>query len=120
MTRRGPAAPAHLSRESAKWWREVTSTYELESHHLRLLTLACESWDRAQEARRRIADEGSYILDRYGVPRAHPAIAVERDSTVRFARILRELALDVSEPGEVRPPAISGHAGLRRPGGGNG
>jgi hypothetical protein len=37
----------HLSTEIAAWWRDVVATYELESHHLRLLQLACEAWDRA-------------------------------------------------------------------------
>jgi P27 family predicted phage terminase small subunit len=118
MTRKGPNPPAYLSRESARWFREVTASFELEPHHVKLLTLACEAFDRCTEARERIVREGAYILDRYGVPRAHPAIAVERDSRLAFARLVRELALDVSEPGDVRPPAISGHSALRRPGGG--
>ncbi len=110
--RRGPVPPAHLSPEAKKWWREVVGAYDLEAHHLKLLQAACEAWDRMQEARLRIADEGAYCLDRWGVPKAHPAVAVERDAKTTFARLLRELALDVEAPGESRPPGIGANAGL--------
>ena len=42
-----PRPPKHLSASSRKWWVDVTEAYALEEHHLRLLTLAAESWDRA-------------------------------------------------------------------------
>jgi phage terminase small subunit len=79
------------------------TTYDLEPHHQRLLQAACEAWDRLQEAREVLRQEGTYVEGRYG-PRAHPAVAVERDSRVAFARLLRELDLD-GEPGpDPRPP----------------
>ena len=112
--RRGPTPPAHLSPEAKRWWGEVVRSYELEPHHLKLLALAAETWDRAQEARRRIAEDGTYVLDRWGCVKSHPAVNVERDAKTTFARLVRELALDVSEPGDTRPPAIGGNAGLRR------
>ena len=42
-------APEHLREDTAKWWEQVATDYELEPHHLRLLTLAAESWDRCQQ-----------------------------------------------------------------------
>jgi hypothetical protein len=56
-----------------------------------------------QEAGARLRKDGSYVEGRYGL-RAHPAIAVERDSRQAYARLLRELDLD-GEPGpDPRPP----------------
>jgi P27 family predicted phage terminase small subunit len=99
-------APKHLRPETRKWWRTVMDTYtDFDSHHVRLLTLAGESWDRGVEARERIAKDGAYLTDRWGQLRAHPAVAVERDSRIAFARILRELALDVATP-DSRPPGL--------------
>jgi phage terminase small subunit len=86
--------PGHLRASTRKWWTEIAATYALESHQYRLLTLAAEAWDRAQEARERIAKDGAYLEDRFGQLRAHPGVAVERDARLAFARLVRELALD--------------------------
>jgi phage terminase small subunit len=86
----------------------MVADYDLQAHHLRLLTLAGEAWDRAAEARERIAADGAYAEDRFGQLRAHPAIAVERDARLAFARLIRELALDDEEPPGPRPPRVSG------------
>lgn len=101
-------APTHLKRDTAAWWRHVVAEFELDQHHERILTLACEAWERAQEAREVIAAEGAYVHDRFGQRKAHPAIAVERDARIGFARLVRELDLD-GEPGpDPRPPRRAG------------
>ena len=87
-------APSHLRAETQAWFRAVVDAYELEPHHVRLLTLAGEAWDRAHEARETLEREGAYFHDRFGCPKAHPAVQVERDSRIGFARLLRELDLD--------------------------
>ncbi len=93
-----PKPPQHLSRESKAFWRLIVADYVLEEHHLRLLRAACESWDRAQEARERLAADGIVVdSGRYGI-RAHPAVAIEKDSRISFARLMRELDLE-GEPG---------------------
>jgi phage terminase small subunit len=101
-------APKHLKAPTRKWWLGVMAEYDLEPHHVRLLTLAAESWDRAQQAREILDREGLTYLDRFEAPRSRPEIAVERDSRTAFARLLRELALDVATPEDGRrPPAIT-------------
>ena len=97
--------PSHLSKSSKDWWLWVTGEFELEPHHLRLLTLAAESWDRGEQARRRLKRQGLTYNDRFGQPRSRPEIGIERDSKILFARLLRELDLDIDPPREPgRPP----------------
>jgi phage terminase small subunit len=108
-----PKAPDHLKPATAEWFNRVTSDYELEPHHIRLLTLAGESWDRGVDAREAVAKHGMTYLDRFKQPRARPEIAIERDCRIAFARLVRELALDIEEPGDVRPPTIRGSAILK-------
>jgi phage terminase small subunit len=98
MSTTASGAPRHLSRTSRTWYRTVLADFDLEPHHIRLLQLAAEAWDRGQEARQLLAESGAVIADRFGVPRAHPAVAIERDSRIAFARLIRELDLD-GEPG---------------------
>jgi len=103
----GKRAPAHLAPATRAWWRAVCTGYELEAHHVRLLTLAAEAWDRCQQARDIVASAGPVYTDRFGAPRAHPAVAIERDARLSFARLLRELDLDVEPPPEgARPPNL--------------
>jgi hypothetical protein len=103
-----PRPPGHLRPATARWWASVTADYELEAHHIRLLTLAGESFDRCSAAREAIARDGLTFVDKHGQPRARPEVGIERDSRMAFARLIRELALDVSEPDASRPPRIVG------------
>jgi len=110
------STPSHLRQETAEWWAEVNREFDLEHHHRRLLRLACEAWDRGQEAREAITEHGSVYVDRFGQPRARPEVAIERDSRISFARMLRELALDVEGPTEGgRPPRIAGKGDRKLP-----
>jgi phage terminase small subunit len=97
--------PDHLRPATRNWFADVCRDYVLEDHHVRLLTLACEAFDRGQEAREQIAKHGMVFEDRFGSPRARPEIAVERDSRIAFARLCRELDLDGEPAPEApRPP----------------
>jgi P27 family predicted phage terminase small subunit len=105
--------PRHLRPSTRRWWSNVVDGWELDEHHIKLLTLAAESWDRAQQAREALAEHGLIFVDRFAQPHARPEVAVERDSKISYARLLRELGLDVTEPGENRPPTIPGQASRR-------
>jgi P27 family predicted phage terminase small subunit len=110
-----PGPPAYLRLATRRWWLEVVTDWQLEAHHIRLLTLACESWDRGQDARELLKAEGLTTTSRLGERRAHPAVAIERDSRLAFARILRELDLDLTAPAEtVRSPRLRSMTGGRR------
>ena len=103
---KGPRPPSHLSAEAKEWWRTVVSDYELDPHHLRLLRLAAEAWDRGQQARRALV-RGVTYRDRFNQPRARPEVAIERDARLAFARLVRELGFDVANP-DARPPRRDG------------
>ena len=106
--------PKHLQAATRRWWQSVVEDYELEAHHVRLLTLAAEAWDRGQEAREALAKLGMTYQDRFEQPRARPEVAIERDARIAFARLTRELALDVNAPADdSRPPGIRGNRDLR-------
>ena len=101
-----PKPPAHLKAPTKVWFKHVTDAYELEKHHVRLLTLAAEAWDRCEQAREGLAGGLTYV-DRFGAPHARPEVAIERDSRIAFARLIRELDLDVEPPsGAARPPGL--------------
>ncbi len=94
--------PQHLKPATRRWWSSVVRDYELEPHHTRILQLAGEAWDRCEQARKAIDEHGLTFIDRFGCPRTRPEAAVERDSRIAFARLIRELDLDVEPPVETK------------------
>jgi phage terminase small subunit len=108
LTARRKLPPQHLEPPTRRWWSSVVRDYELEPHHVRLLTLAGEAWDRCVEAREALDEHGLTFTDRFGCPKSRPEVAIERDSRLGFARMVRELALDDTESPETRPPRIPG------------
>src|SRR5688572_21343919 len=107
-------APDHLREPTRAWWESVMRDYVLEPHHVRLLTLAGEAWDRACESREALAKHGLTFIDRYDQPRLRPEFQAERDSRTSFCRCLRELGLDVAPPEGARPPAAAANANRRK------
>jgi P27 family predicted phage terminase small subunit len=104
--------PGHLSASAQEWWKSTVETYILQEHHLRLLQLCLEAWDRAQEAREAITRDGLMIPGREGGMRPHPAVAIERDARIAVSRLVRELDLDAEPPASDRgPPAIFSNRG---------
>jgi P27 family predicted phage terminase small subunit len=104
----GPEAPNYLSPAMKAWWAVVVADYDLDDHHWRLLEAACASWDRMVQARDAIAEHGLTFEDHNGAPKARPEVAIERDAKTSFARLLRELDLDIDPPPEPRgrPPGL--------------
>jgi phage terminase small subunit len=99
--------PKHLRPATRRWFAGVLKQYELEEHHVRLLVLASEAFDRCVAARQAIDEHGMIFIDRFGAPRQRPEIAIERDSRLSFTRLIRELDLDVGQPAvPSRPPAL--------------
>ena len=100
-------APRHLAVATRRWVEQIATDYVLESHHLRLLLLAGESWDRVTQARATVKAEGLTIDGRFG-KKIHPAVLIEKDNKILFALMIRELGLDADAPDATRPPRIGG------------
>jgi hypothetical protein len=115
MTTNPHGLPGHLSRSILTWASDVLDDFDASESQRRLIIAAAEAWDRAAQARRAIARDGAYVTDRYGSPKAHPAIAVERDSRAAFARILAQLGLDAVEEDEPQAPTRNARGHFSRP-----
>ena len=75
---------------------------------MRLLTLACEAYDSAADAREVFRHEGKVYIDRFDQPKPRPEVTIQRDLAIGFARMLRELDLDVAgQTDRARPPALT-------------
>ena len=79
-------APRHLRKESAAFFETVLADYVLDDHHLILLTRACESLDRIEEAREIIKKEGLTYRERFHSSKANPAVATAVFRTPLFTR----------------------------------
>ncbi len=91
--------PKHLSKEMQKFYKSVMQDFSLEAHHILILVKSCECFDRAEQARLQVAEEGLTLIDRYGSPKQHPCCKIELDSKNAARLLLRELGLDL-EPAE--------------------
>lgn len=102
-----PRPPKYLRPATKRWWRTVIETWDLGDHHIRLLTLAAGAWDRAEQAREALAQFGlTFVDEKINRISARPEVAIERDSRIAFARLLRELDLDTEAATSSRPPAL--------------
>ncbi len=99
--------PKGLSREACRWWRRLTTEYEIGDDAGRLILMtAMEAFDRMREAQAVLGKDGLTIKDRFDQVKVHPLTVVERDSRAQMMAALKALNLDI-EPlrdGPGRPP----------------
>ncbi len=99
-------APVGMKASGRRLWKGVLSDYDLAPAELEILRAACEASDRAADAGVLIEGEGMIVAGRFG-SRAHPAVAIERDSRLAMLRALRELGLDPEGAEKAgRPPLL--------------
>ena len=98
----------HLKPGTKKFYDATVNTYELEEHHLKILLLACESWDRAVDAQLALNEHGLTYIDNKDCPRSRPEIKIKEQAEIIFSRLIRELCLDIEAPrdGPGRPPRL--------------
>ena len=107
-TKQGNTAPAHLSAQMRKFYRDILDRFVLEDYHRLILQAACEAHDRCQKARRVLDRDSATYVDRFGSPHPRPETKVEIDSRAQFLRSLRELGLDLANSEVSRPPTVTG------------
>jgi phage terminase small subunit len=96
--------PGHLSKPSQQWLGELLDGYpDATTTEVRLLVMAAEAWDRAARARRLLDREGLVVTSPQGA-KAHPAVAIAKDSMTLFSRLVAQLGLDdVAQPDDDLP-----------------
>jgi phage terminase small subunit len=58
------------------------------------------------QARKGIEQHGLTFADHHGSRKPSPEIAIEEDSRVAFARLVREIGLDLASEPKSSPPAL--------------
>jgi phage terminase small subunit len=109
-----PPAPSKLRPATQAWFTSVVSEWRLEAHHIMLLEAAAGAWDRMQAAQAVLDEQGMTFLNQHQCPQTRPEVAIERDSRLAFARLIRELDLDLEPPkshDDFRPPYLFRHRG---------
>jgi hypothetical protein len=101
--------PRSLKVKGKQFYKQVLSEYVFEnSHHFTLLEQAAACLDRIHEAGELLERERHIIKDRFEQLKEHPAAKMERDNKILFARLLRELGLDLAKAEMSRPPTRPG------------
>ena len=102
-----PKPPAYLNAESKTIWLALATEYGIDdTAGTMLLTSVLECHERVRLAREMIDREGAVVPDRWGTPKTHPAVAVERDARSALLASLRALNLDIKPVADRlgRPP----------------
>src|SRR4051794_32240918 len=86
--------PRHLTAMTRAWLRHLLGTYSFSPSEWSLAVLGAEARDRAATARRQLGREGLTIVSRFGELKPHPCVAIARDSTALYSRLLAQLDLD--------------------------
>lgn len=103
---RRPKPPGRLSREAKAWWKRILDAFPLEDASLLILESGLECFDTMRQAQETIRKSGTVVDDRFGCPKMHPAVLIERDAKSAMLRHFKALSIDLEPlrdaPG--RPP----------------
>jgi phage terminase small subunit len=96
--------PESLSLKARRHWNRIVKDFFMTTDRAMILQVALENCDRAQEAGKQIRSEGLIVGGR-----RHPAIEIEKQANLIFLRSMRELGLNLDDPGDTgRPPLALG------------
>jgi P27 family predicted phage terminase small subunit len=88
-------APKHLSAEAKRRWGRIRTEYEIDdTSGVTILLALLEAFDRMCTARKLLKREGLTITDRFGHPKPHPAVQIERDARTQVFAGFRALKLE--------------------------
>jgi P27 family predicted phage terminase small subunit len=91
-----PPPPDHLGEPERAIWRRVFEDFKHSTHLAAdVLRSGLESHQRARECREAIERDGATVEGRDGQLRAHPLLAVERDSRAAWLAAIKLLGLEL-------------------------
>jgi phage terminase small subunit len=96
--------PRHLLKGGKQLWVDIAGDYDLEAYQIEILRLLCECLDRLELCRKQLKKDGMFSVNRFGETKQHCALKEEREHRVLFARLARELNLDLELPESPRKP----------------
>jgi hypothetical protein len=99
-----PKPPGHLLAAGKRLWMDISGVYALEPHQFELLKSLCECLDRQELCRKQLKKDGLFLVTRFGETKPHPALREEREHRILYARLIRELNLDLEIPENPRKP----------------
>jgi phage terminase small subunit len=89
----------HLRPSTRQWIEEIQAVYVVPSANLRLLILAGEALDIAEQARQQIAEQGLAVTNSHGTVRTNPLLRVAHSAAIRFAQLTKAAGLlDAAPP----------------------
>ncbi len=90
--------PKGLSTSGRSLWTRLQSEYNVcDAAGLAVLEQGLRSFERAEEARRRLDAQGCCIKDRWGQVKPHPAASIERDARAAFLQSIKQLGVEIPE-----------------------
>lgn len=92
--RKPTRSPKGLGSSGKRFWRAVTSNFDIEDHHRELLSEACRCLDRLDQVREVLESDGPTVVTRSGDLRSHPLLTIERDTRRVFGYLVRTLGLN--------------------------
>lgn len=101
-----PETPPGLKERGTEFWSQVLSEFILDkAHDLERLSLAAKCLDELAADEATVAAQGRFFTNsKTGQIREHPASKAIRENKVLFARLVRELGLDLETAQESRIP----------------
>ena len=101
--RKSEKPPKHLLKGGRQLWNDIETEFDLEAHQFEILRLLCETLDRLELCRKQLRKDGMFSVNRFGETRPHCGLKEERENKVLFARLARELNLDLELPESRKP-----------------
>jgi hypothetical protein len=89
--------PPKISAHAQEFFSAVVDRYDLEAHHLVVLRGVVQQMTVAEHAAEILSDQGICCLDRYGIPREHPMVSVERRARAEVRAGIHQLNLQTFE-----------------------
>jgi len=94
---KAPEPPSTLSRRGSTLWRRTLAEAEFSASEKALLEALCAAFDTWSAATSIVKSEGVVTVDRFGAPKAHPAVTIARDAAATMARLGAQLDLELDE-----------------------